>query len=70
MLAGRKVLVAGAGVTGRSVAQALLGMGAHVTVTDAAAERLTDLPPGATTVVGLADKDMVGGFFGGNGFTE
>ncbi|MGH3880917.1 MAG: UDP-N-acetylmuramoyl-L-alanine--D-glutamate ligase, partial [Actinophytocola sp.] len=55
MLAGRKVLVAGAGVTGRSVAEALLGMDADVTVTDAAAERLTDLPPGAATVAGLAE---------------
>jgi hypothetical protein len=26
------------------------------------------LPPGAT-VEGFADKDMVGGFFGGSGFT-
>src|ERR1035437_3251902 len=31
------------------------------------ADRLT-LPP-ATRLVGLADNDMVGGFFGGNGFT-
>lgn len=35
---GRQVLVAGAGVTGRSVATALIGMGARVTVTDADAE--------------------------------
>jgi uncharacterized lipoprotein YbaY len=26
------------------------------------------LPPGAT-LTGLADKEIVGGFFGGNGFT-
>ena len=32
-----------------------------------AAVRVT-LPPGGT-LVGLADNDMVGGFFGGNGFT-
>jgi UDP-N-acetylmuramoylalanine--D-glutamate ligase len=53
MHAGRRVLVAGAGVTGRSVAKALIGMGAHVTVTDSAADRLTDLPAGAETVAGL-----------------
>jgi UDP-N-acetylmuramoylalanine--D-glutamate ligase len=60
---GRHVLVAGAGVTGRSVAAALLEMGARVTVTDAAADRLTDLPDGAVTVPGLAeppaDTDLV-----------
>ncbi|MPZ86004.1 MAG: UDP-N-acetylmuramoyl-L-alanine--D-glutamate ligase, partial [Actinophytocola sp.] len=50
-----RVLVAGAGVTGRSVAEALLAMGAHVTVTDAAAGRLTDLPAGAATVAGLTE---------------
>jgi hypothetical protein len=31
------------------------------------ADRLT-LPP-VTKSIGLADNDMVGGFFGGNGFT-
>jgi UDP-N-acetylmuramoylalanine--D-glutamate ligase len=40
---GTRVLVAGAGVTGRSVAAALSGMGAAVTVTDGAPERLTQL---------------------------
>ena len=55
MYAGRQVLVAGAGVTGRSVAEALLAMGARVTVTDAAADRLTGLPAGAATVAGLTD---------------
>ena len=54
-VAGRRVLVAGAGVTGRSVAEALLAMGAHVTVTDAAAGRLTDLPAGAATLAGLTE---------------
>jgi len=49
------VLVAGAGVTGRSVALALLDLGAHVTVTDAAADRLGDLPAGAATVAGLTE---------------
>ncbi|OQO92081.1 hypothetical protein B1813_07390, partial [Saccharomonospora piscinae] len=39
-LAGADVCVAGAGVTGRSVAAALSGMGARVTVTDADATRL------------------------------
>jgi UDP-N-acetylmuramoylalanine--D-glutamate ligase len=53
MFAGRNVLVAGAGVTGKSVAAALLAVGARVTVTDAAADRLTDLPDGAGTVAGL-----------------
>ena len=49
------MLVAGAGVTGRSVALALLDLGAHVTVTDAAADRLGDLPAGAATVAGLTE---------------
>ncbi|HEY7597951.1 MAG TPA: UDP-N-acetylmuramoyl-L-alanine--D-glutamate ligase [Actinophytocola sp.] len=55
MFAGRNVLVAGAGVTGRSVAGALLAMGARVTVTDAAADRLTGLPDGAATIAGLTE---------------
>ncbi|MQA60782.1 MAG: UDP-N-acetylmuramoyl-L-alanine--D-glutamate ligase [Actinophytocola sp.] len=42
-LAGRAVLVAGAGVTGRSVVTALLAAGARVTVTDADAARLAEL---------------------------
>ncbi|WP_031468533.1 UDP-N-acetylmuramoyl-L-alanine--D-glutamate ligase [Sciscionella sediminilitoris] len=41
-LAGRKVLVTGAGVTGRSVVTALIEAGAEVTVTDANAERLRE----------------------------
>jgi UDP-N-acetylmuramoylalanine--D-glutamate ligase len=53
MFAGKHVLVAGAGVTGKSVASALLGAGAHVTVTDGVADRLTDLPDGAATAAGL-----------------
>jgi UDP-N-acetylmuramoylalanine--D-glutamate ligase len=40
----RRVLVAGAGVTGKSVATVLVDRGAHVTVTDANAERLAGLP--------------------------
>ncbi|MGH3762348.1 UDP-N-acetylmuramoyl-L-alanine--D-glutamate ligase [Actinophytocola sp.] len=63
MLAGRRVLVAGAGVTGQSVTGALLAMGAEVTVTDAAADRLTGVPAGAATAAGLteppADTDLV-----------
>ncbi|WP_210770412.1 UDP-N-acetylmuramoyl-L-alanine--D-glutamate ligase [Qaidamihabitans albus] len=42
-LAGRHVLVAGAGVTGRSVTTALAGTGAVVTVTDGDAARLAEL---------------------------
>lgn len=53
MFGGRHVLVAGAGVTGTSVAAALLAEGAHVTVTDAAQDRLTGLPGGVATAVGL-----------------
>jgi UDP-N-acetylmuramoylalanine--D-glutamate ligase len=53
MFSGRHVLVAGAGVTGKSVARALLGTGAHVTVTDGAADRLVGLPAGAATAAGL-----------------
>ncbi|TDV46307.1 UDP-N-acetylmuramoyl-L-alanine--D-glutamate ligase [Actinophytocola oryzae] len=53
MFAGKHVLVAGAGVTGKSVASALLGVGARVTVTDGVADRLTGLPAGADTVAGL-----------------
>lgn len=42
-LAGRHVLVTGAGVTGPPVARALLALGARVTVTDRNAERLAAL---------------------------
>lgn len=42
-LAGTHVLVTGAGVTGPPVAKALLSRGAHVTVTDANADRLRAL---------------------------
>nr|WP_232328093.1 UDP-N-acetylmuramoyl-L-alanine--D-glutamate ligase [Kibdelosporangium sp. MJ126-NF4]CEL16893.1 UDP-N-acetylmuramoylalanine--D-glutamate ligase [Kibdelosporangium sp. MJ126-NF4]CTQ91878.1 UDP-N-acetylmuramoylalanine--D-glutamate ligase (EC 6.3.2.9) [Kibdelosporangium sp. MJ126-NF4] len=41
-LRGRNVLVAGAGVTGRSTVTALVELGANVTVTDGRAEALTD----------------------------
>lgn len=44
MFTGQRVLVAGAGVTGKSVASALLGMGARVSVTDANPDRLTGMP--------------------------
>jgi UDP-N-acetylmuramoylalanine--D-glutamate ligase len=65
-LAGRSVLVAGAGVTGRSAAEALLAAGAEVTVTDGSADRLAaletllsgvDLVPGLTAP--LPGTDLV-----------
>jgi UDP-N-acetylmuramoylalanine--D-glutamate ligase len=55
-LAGAHVLVTGAGVTGAPVARALLARGAHVTVTDARADRLAALAehqPGVTVAHGL-----------------
>ncbi|NUT48749.1 MAG: UDP-N-acetylmuramoyl-L-alanine--D-glutamate ligase, partial [Saccharothrix sp.] len=57
-LAGRHVLVAGAGVTGRSAAEALLAADAVVTVTDGSADRLAALEqllPGVTLTVGLTE---------------
>jgi UDP-N-acetylmuramoylalanine--D-glutamate ligase len=51
---GRSILVAGAGITGRSVAAALVSMGAEVTVTDGNPERLAELSvPGVRLVPGL-----------------
>ncbi|WP_433869631.1 UDP-N-acetylmuramoyl-L-alanine--D-glutamate ligase [Saccharopolyspora sp. CA-218241] len=54
---GRDVLVAGAGVSGRSAAEALLAAGAEVTVTDSSADRLAALASlqvqGARLVPGL-----------------
>ncbi|PKW19423.1 UDP-N-acetylmuramoyl-L-alanine--D-glutamate ligase [Saccharopolyspora spinosa] len=56
---GRNVLVAGAGVSGRSAAEALLAAGAAVTVTDASADRLAALASlqaqGAELVAGLSE---------------
>jgi len=53
---GRRVLVAGAGVTGKSVVPALTGMGATVTVTDGDAERLARLDGlGAELAHGLSE---------------
>ncbi|MGW3468178.1 UDP-N-acetylmuramoyl-L-alanine--D-glutamate ligase [Saccharopolyspora sp. NPDC000995] len=56
---GRNVLVAGAGVSGRSAAEALLAVGAAVTVTDACADRLAVLASlraqGAELVAGLSE---------------
>jgi UDP-N-acetylmuramoylalanine--D-glutamate ligase len=46
-LRGAHVLVAGAGISGRAAAEALLRLGARVTVTDARPQALTDLPDGA-----------------------
>ncbi|HEU5111424.1 MAG TPA: UDP-N-acetylmuramoyl-L-alanine--D-glutamate ligase, partial [Micromonosporaceae bacterium] len=54
MFEGQRVVVAGAGVSGRSVVEALVGMGARVTVADADPDRLTDLNPAATLAPGLA----------------
>ncbi|TNC22645.1 UDP-N-acetylmuramoyl-L-alanine--D-glutamate ligase [Amycolatopsis alkalitolerans] len=62
MFAGRHVLVAGAGVTGRSAVPALLELGARVTVTDSDAARLAGFE-GVATAAGLtappADVDLV-----------
>ncbi|MDQ3403782.1 MAG: UDP-N-acetylmuramoyl-L-alanine--D-glutamate ligase, partial [Actinomycetota bacterium] len=56
LFAGQRVLVTGAGVAGRSVALALRGMGAHVTVTDAKADRLAELADtGIDVAVGLTE---------------
>ena len=55
-LAGSRVLVTGAGVTGKSVTRALVAMGALVTVTDGNAERLAELDGlGAELVPGLSE---------------
>ncbi|GAA5173224.1 UDP-N-acetylmuramoyl-L-alanine--D-glutamate ligase [Amycolatopsis dongchuanensis] len=64
MFAGRHVLVAGAGVTGRSAVPVLLELGARVTVTDGDAGRLAEFEgTGARTALGLAeppaDVDLV-----------
>jgi UDP-N-acetylmuramoylalanine--D-glutamate ligase len=55
-LAGSRVLVTGAGVTGKSVTRALVAMGAQVTVTDGNAERLAELDGlGAELAPGLTE---------------
>ncbi|MFS8103015.1 UDP-N-acetylmuramoyl-L-alanine--D-glutamate ligase [Lentzea alba] len=57
-LAGSRVLVAGAGVTGRSAAEALLAAGAEVVVTDSSPERLMALETlleGVELVAGLTE---------------
>ncbi|WP_103352459.1 UDP-N-acetylmuramoyl-L-alanine--D-glutamate ligase [Amycolatopsis sp. CA-128772] len=55
-IAGRHVLVAGAGVTGKSVVPVLVELGARVTVTDGNAERLAELDGlGAELVPGLTE---------------
>jgi UDP-N-acetylmuramoylalanine--D-glutamate ligase len=46
------VLVAGAGVSGRAAAAALVALGARVTVADANPAALADLPPGAVAAAG------------------
>ncbi|MGI5129362.1 UDP-N-acetylmuramoyl-L-alanine--D-glutamate ligase [Pseudonocardia sp. CA-107938] len=47
VIAGSRVLVAGAGISGLAAAEALVTAGAHVTVTDANPAALADLPAGA-----------------------
>lgn len=65
MYAGKRVLVVGAGVTGRSAAEALLELGARVTVTvtDGGVDRITGMPGGVDLVAGLtappAGTDLV-----------
>ncbi|HEY3472441.1 MAG TPA: Mur ligase family protein, partial [Amycolatopsis sp.] len=55
-ISGRHVLVAGAGVTGKSIVPALVDLGARVTVTDGNAERLAELDGlGAELVPGLTE---------------
>ena len=58
-MAGQHVLVAGAGVSGRSAAEALLAVGACVTVTDASVDRLAALASlesqGAVLTAGLSE---------------
>ncbi|MFC5993369.1 UDP-N-acetylmuramoyl-L-alanine--D-glutamate ligase [Pseudonocardia hispaniensis] len=49
---GRRVLVAGAGISGRAAAEVLLAHGALVTVTDDDPSRLTGLPAGAEAGTG------------------
>src|SRR6476469_605653 len=51
-LRGAHVLVAGAGISGRAAAVALLRLGARVTVSDARPEALADLPEGAVAGTG------------------
>jgi UDP-N-acetylmuramoylalanine--D-glutamate ligase len=60
-LRGKRVLVAGAGVTGRAVVAALVDLGAEVTITDGNADRLAEFS--VHTETGLtappADTDLV-----------
>ena len=61
-LAGARVLVAGAGISGLAAAEALLALGARVTVSDAVPDRLADLPVGAeagTDPDGLPDGTVL-----------
>ncbi|MCW2631546.1 MAG: murD [Pseudonocardia sp.] len=52
-LGGKRVLVAGAGVSGLAAADALIALGAKVTVTDVDPAKLEAVPTPATVVVGL-----------------
>ncbi|HEX4359812.1 MAG TPA: UDP-N-acetylmuramoyl-L-alanine--D-glutamate ligase [Pseudonocardia sp.] len=54
-LRGRPVLVAGAGVSGLAAADALVELGAEVTVADGVASRLEELPAGARGALGLTE---------------
>lgn len=52
-LRGRRVLVAGAAISGLAAARALVEFGAHVLVCDDSPDRLAQLPPGCEPVRGL-----------------
>jgi UDP-N-acetylmuramoylalanine--D-glutamate ligase len=58
-LRGAHVLVAGAGVSGRAAAAALVALGARVTVCDARPEALADLPEGAVAGPEVVPDDAV-----------
>ncbi|MFD1235905.1 Mur ligase family protein, partial [Pseudonocardia benzenivorans] len=57
---GRRVVVAGAGVSGLAAAEVLVAHGADVVVTDDSPERLTDLPVGARAGEGLPQAHLDG----------
>src|SRR4051812_49539264 len=61
------VLVAGAGISGRAAAAALVELGARVTVTDASPAALADLPAGAVAgpVSGAGEELPAGTRLGG-----
>ncbi|MFC7658494.1 NAD-binding protein [Pseudonocardia benzenivorans] len=57
---GRRVVVAGAGVSGLAAAEVLVAHGADVVVTDDSPERLTDLPVGARAGEGCRRRTSTG----------